>query len=350
MRVWTAWPPSFTRCVIHRQWSSSSGPFKPLTKFQDLNSRGETALGPSPLNQDEPILADFLAADHVSSYGHVSTSSSPANDSDQAVDSKGQVDTPATSGAISKIPRERRLVAAALQGATALHQVPPPGATAERVRINPVDLRLRPMAYQDLLTKQAQENVKKSPQEDTIPPMKSQAKQIPSTASGSSSGSLRQLRDKVQAPKELKKSICRVLLSDFIAAQEAPEGTLAMPRPDFESALRFANRGEIVQLAQFFGEFELRKAVSAKSNDLPTSDSTSASPPKDARPIRQRLILGASSEQAVVGLFLEGNLSWHRVRALLRSIENPQRSPGVKTQVTPQKRSEVVSEKIKVDE
>lgn len=335
MRVWTAWPPSFTRCVIHRRWSSNSGPFKPLTKFQDLNSRGETALGPSPLHQDEPILADFLAADHVSSYGHVSTSSSPANDSAQAVDSKGQVDTPARSDVTSKNPRERRLVAAALQGATALHQVPPPGTKAERVRINPVDLRWRPMAYPKVLA--PQENLEKPLQEDTSP-----AKQAPLSASSNSAGSLRQLRDKVQAPKELKKSLCRVLLSDFLAAQEAPEGTLAMPRPDFESALRFANRGEIVQLSQFFGEFELRKATSAKSEEVPASDSSSTSAPKDARPIRQRLILGASSEQAVVGLFLEGNLSWHRVRALLRSIEIPERIPGVKTQ----KRSEVVSEKI----
>lgn len=103
---------------------------------------------------------------------------------------------------------------------------------------------------------------------------------------------------KASVPLRTRQIICGVLFEDFVA-ESRKEGFQLRGNPR-EKAVNFSQRGEIVSLVRLFRRLELKRAGSGEGAP------------------QFRIMLKPGGEQAIVGLFLDDELSWERARQNLR--------------------------------
>lgn len=373
MRSWAARPLSRSLRAISRRWGGSSA----------AGGDGSAGQGkPAGSLRDEPILADFLAVggNFTPSEEPSQTIAEPSKQSSSPEKALAvrRATVPAPQPASPSSVRERRLVAVALRQASVLQQAPASGSRPARLPLDAGGLRLQPRALPSLFVAAGMPRVAAEGLGEAVEPTASAGQQparqtrpeggptkvVAGAVAATARGGLRAMRGRGQHPKELRQSMCRVLLADF-AAQDPAEpkasggssaGTATVPkertgsRPgalagvQLDLALKYCARGEVASLAQFLGLVELQRASATACSQTDGSSPGPASEPtaealEDAKAVRHRFILSDAKEQAVLGLFLDGQLSWPRVKPLLQRLELPLRprstdpagSPGVET-------------------
>jgi len=247
----------------------------------------------APRLQVEPLLADRLGAADV------------ANSSEE-VPSWKEVASQAEEGAEENVPlsiKERRLIEAALKPVTVLPQTPEP---PRRLKI-PVETGRRPYLPNSEL--------------EVLRPATSKESGPTGQASSFPTGLIRNLPSPVQRPKDAsgapartRQIICGVLFKDFVAVSKQEGHQLrGLQR---EKAVNFSRQGEIIPLVRHFRRVELSRiarATTEKSGEGALS--------------KLRVIVKPGGEQAIVGLFLDDELSWERAREHLHTEAIPERLP-----------------------
>eukprot|EP00435_Cladocopium_sp_Y103_P021871 s2402_g5.t1 len=105
-----------------------------------------------------------------------------------------------------------------------------------------------------------------------------------------------------EVPLRMRQIICGVLFKDFVA--ESRQEGFQLRGNQREKAVNFSQRGEINSLVRLFRRLELKRAAG-----------TGEGAPQF------RVILKPGGQQAIVGLFLDDELSWERARENLRHEE-----------------------------
>jgi len=295
---------------------------------------------------DKPILADYL----VVGEGRHRPREPPAEDgaATAATEFTGAAHRrlgtriPPGSGAadggtdVSGEPRERRLVAAALRPREALQQVP---AVEQQVRsrLDAGGLRQRPQRLPPLFAAG-----KASPVARGLP--KEQEATWRAGSSGNALGSGIAPKAPVRArssnagalPKSLRQTICRAIFADFSrevdlahgAGRGGPAGAGVLTRWEREVAMRLCAEAGIPSLVRHLALAELQLERGLKRQSLARARAVAAavgpSPSFEVgelRAERQHLLQewryareAAKGEQAVVRLYLDGQLSWSRIR------------------------------------
>jgi len=303
---------------------------------------------------DGPILADFLAmgAGQMAVPAELSSAGEPSLQKGKAEGSTAQSSAAGdeTREAVQEenlprqlspaVVRERRLVVAALQRSEALGQAlleTPPRAPLDGPSRSPGRL---PALFSEgsadyLESCGSSEDADFYYPEDDDPMLAEARTMVSGDASrGTSSSSrdtrsrsLRQLRVLPWHRVALQKMLCRGLLFQFLQDRRAALGLRANEKPlilwEALRAREIANAGEIVSLAKYLAVTELHMLLGTSRQAL---EPGSRPGPEQTRMLfaERRRVAGrwgmanrALEEDAVVRVFLDGRLSWPRIRELL---------------------------------
>jgi len=309
----------------------------PNTDGASSSTSGATSWGPfagnTPLLEaaEGPILADFLAmgaghaalpaaASHVQAQPTAAQAVSPRSPAKQAPKlAKG---LPPRAEAV---PRERRLVVAALRPSKAVSQVPAetpqrtPLLSTRSFRRHEQVPSLFEESYSSYVESCTVNDVAEFP--EPLPP-------APDAGENTVRGKLRSITLQVKPwhRSQLQKMLCRALLFQFLQDQRKVLGLNAQQRPlcswEVKAALQHSGTGQIEALVKYLAETELHIQFGpVRSTHFP-----GMTPPRDAemrlRAERNQLrpnwgLSGRQlQEDAVVRAFLDGQLSWPGVREM----------------------------------
>lgn len=339
--------------------SGSSGLHKPMSGDVSATLSGiaavvdAEAVNPASrpsLHVDEPILADFLAMG-----GGVATVPAPDTANGSGVPPK-QDREEVSSVSIARAPtglggsdnpdredvaahRERRLVAVALQPAEALHQVPF-SEKPSRTPMGSSSLHLAPRPLPALFAQATKGEHQQQHSDIDLAFGESPAPPPMAFPDNAVNGTFRRLRSQIDTrpPKAMRQSLCKALLGDFVrvnnkAITGVKGGSAANGRLltawERKIAMNHCTYGEVIPLVVHLAETELHIENGDTRRGLmraPTADSRSPLPSdkmlRDERNALARqwdIPARDLKEKAVLGLFLDRQLSWPRVRALLRN-------------------------------
>lgn len=250
-----------------------------------------------------PLLADRLGAKAVEDAASPEVLPGGRKPS-KVVPSEGPAD------AATMSTKERRLVATALKPVAVLPQTSLPVLPLKLPATGQIKQGL-PSSVMEALKPWHGRNVEQSAAaaEDLSPagsglaagPKTLPARRLRPKASGVSA---------VPVPLRTRQIICGVLFEDFVA--ESRQEGFQLRANAREKAVNFSQRGEIVSLVRLFRRLELKRAAAGTGEGAP----------------QFRVMLKPGGEQAILGLFLDDELSWERARQNLRHQEVPSEPGG----------------------
>mmetsp|Transcript_31158 Transcript_31158/g.89925 ORF Transcript_31158/g.89925 Transcript_31158/m.89925 type:complete len:396 (-) Transcript_31158:44-1231(-) len=324
----------------------------------------------SALEPEEPLLADLLGAATRETQSLPELAPGPSEEVTQrsasasssfagaqggrrgSVQTRGGSEGAGLDAASVFRHRERRLVAAALQPASALHQVP----SAEQPTQRPIDaggLRLAPRVLPSLFRTPMPTspvwggagNARGGLGDEALlshhaAPASSSGGSSSRSPSASSTGSsgrrpsladLRGPRVQSEVPKALREQVCRHILADFLQASRA-----AMDDPpahiltwwEIEAATKLRAEGGVSSLVRLLASIERQWEKCPKRRSLLRSAVAAKGPVlriEEIRDERRELLAGEEwrkaavllpGERQILGLYLDGQLTWLRINAL----------------------------------
>eukprot|EP00929_Paragymnodinium_shiwhaense_P008212 TRINITY_DN112155_c0_g1_i1.p1 TRINITY_DN112155_c0_g1~~TRINITY_DN112155_c0_g1_i1.p1 ORF type:complete len:503 (-),score=95.03 TRINITY_DN112155_c0_g1_i1:16-1524(-) len=330
---------SSVRDVLRRSGSHEPRPFPSPEAFGEGAAFSASAGDIPPVLSEGPILADYLAMGagrKSSSSSPSSSSSSPAREEvrDQAVQSTGDW-PPSAERAARAAPvsssayringhvdvRERRLIEAALLKSEALAQEP--SAPPEFSPYTDAPLQSRrtiPALFAESYAGHTKA-LDSQPADARPQPRRTISEQA---AAVPSAGSVPRLRMQDWHRSELRQMVCKALVSKF--SKEAARQNMALwwfelEDPRTEELVR---EGKVAALVRHLAEVELHAERGSRRNSRMVKDLVSPEwwvrNVKEERRIlssRWKLWLRKLHEDAIFRLYLDGSLSWPRVRCLL---------------------------------
>lgn len=313
------------------------------------SSSGTSSWGPfsgsAPLMEaaEGPILADFLAM----GAGHAAlpTTASPnqAAQTAQAASPRPPAKQAPKLGAVGSpgseaVPRERLLVVAALRPSKAVSQVP--SETPHRTPL----LSTRSFRRREKVPSLFEESYSSYVESCTIndaAEFPEPLPEAPDVRENMVRGKLRSMTLQVRPwhRSQLQKMLCRALLFQFLQDQRKVLGLSSQQRPlcswEVKAALEHSGAGQVEALVKYLAETELH----IQNGPVRSMHSPGPAPAKDvemrmrAERHRLRRSWGLSGrrlqEDAVVRVFLDGQLSWPGVREML-----PREKPATSTSET----------------
>lgn len=258
------------------------------------------------LHPDEPILADFLSVGGGLTTGLAPTIEAPGPEAMPAPD-------PGQQGQGSPLEpgfRERRLVASALQPGQPLQQAPMP-ARPSRLPVDPGGLRRLPQALPQLFAPtfgaSAVQRIlhKKEDMGDRSRQLQEVGDSGGSTSWEHPISPLRSLRPQalLQLPISLREELCRFIFGRFVqeATFEGRNKEEVLTKETLQELSRLRHSGQVAALILLLARLEQRSSQTSDESAVPTV-----------------LSLDSHGEQAILGLFLDGQLSWQRAQEHLR--------------------------------
>jgi len=304
--------------------------------FKDPAAEEAPSVGPQPHLDDAPILADFLAmgAGRMAPKSSTGPAASPlrpprpssADLFNNIKKSHEALPTPAV--------RERRLVEAALQKSEVLEKVlleTPPRA--------PLEIPRRPPKTVPEIFREAQHSYTSQQERDSDAEIDSGANASLETDEGwqrvsgegfsSSSSSPRNLRLRVRPWHRLamQRLLCRALLFQFMQDLREARGLRAEEPPlclfEFTFATQQSEKGLVVELVKYLAETQLHIAHGPVRRQQAPGKRISAEEIQRLRAERRELVKKRGlkrqplEENDVLRIFMDGALSWSRIRSLL---------------------------------